>query len=277
MSAWKIQSIAANTVYLVHSLEKQLLLTVIPCRCQRKDWEESHHTRCVNYQELIQPHITGEPINQVAVAVNPACGRCKVSPIRDVVVLPECQHGFCFSCLKDCDQAQWKDFGACPYSDEFQQPCRRISTAFPSDDAGSSERKMALVERVLLQRAREFQRNALRVNATREERKENLDWAVAEIEKIPNRAAYVEHGWDKTDFDFVGGTLVHLLLENYEYEKALNYTELLLNELKEDQLRILDQRLVEARGANDRSGITRYVIVCLYVCISPCESVEFDY
>jgi 3',5'-cyclic AMP phosphodiesterase CpdA len=120
---------------------------------------------------------------------------------------------------------------------------------------------MALVERVLLQRAREFQRNGLRVNATKEERKENLDWAVAEVEKIPNRASYVEHGWDKTDFDFVGHTLVQLLLENDDYEKALNQTEVILNELKEEQLEILDQRLVEARGANDRSGITRYVIV----------------
>jgi hypothetical protein len=124
---------------------------------------------------------------------------------------------------------------------------------------------MALVERILLQRAREFQSNGLRINATKEERKESLNWAAAEIEKIPNRETYLEHGWDKTDFDFVGYTLVHLLLENDEYEKALNHTEVLLNELKGDQLKILDQRLVEARGANDRSGITRYVIVCLFV------------
>jgi hypothetical protein len=143
--------------------------------------------------------------------------------------------------------------------------CRRISTAFPSDDAEESERKMALVERVILQRAREFQMNGLRVNATKEERKESLNWAVAEIETIPNRASYVEHGWEKTDFDFVGKILLNLFLKNDEYEKALNHSEVLLNELKDEQLRILGQRLVEARGANDRSGITRYVIVCLYV------------
>lgn len=135
---------------------------------------------------------------------------------------------------------------------------------------------MALEERVLLQRAREFQRNGLRINATSEERKQNLNWAVAEIKKIPNRNSYVEHGWDKTDFNFVGDTLVHLLLENYDYEEALNHIEVLLKELMDEQIGILDSRLVEARGANDRSGITRYVIVCLYVCISPCGFVEFD-
>lgn len=123
---------------------------------------------------------------------------------------------------------------------------------------------MDLVERVLLQRAREFQRNGLRVNATKEERKEHLNWAAAEIDKIPNRQTYVDHGWDKTDFDFVGSTLVDLMLENEEYEKALNHTEVLLLELKDEQLDILDQRLVEAREENDRSGITRYVIMCLY-------------
>lgn len=238
-----------------HTRNNELFLR----RCQKQDWEIKHHDRCVDYQELIKPYITGEPMKQVAVAMNPACGSCNVSPIKDVVVLPECQHGFCFSCLKNCELISGSSTGmTCPM-------CSRISPVFKPDDPVLAEQKMTFVEGFLLQRAREFQRNGLRVDATEAERKENLNWAVAEIEKIADPDSYRDNGWEIPDCmkvkEYRDITIIHLLLDAHEYEKALVQIEVRLGYANFDQVDILEARLVEARAVNDRSGVTRYVIM----------------
>jgi hypothetical protein len=143
--------------------------------------------------------------------------------------------------------------------------CSRISPVYKPDDPVLAEQKMTFVEGFLLQRAREFQRNGLRVDATEVERKENLNWAMAEIEKIAHPVTYVDNGWEIpdcfSDVEYKDITLIHLLLDAHEYEKALVRIEGQLRDGKAFQQQILEGRLVEAREANDRSGVTRYVIV----------------
>jgi hypothetical protein len=262
------RTVNANVVYpiqltwnvtfwcFVNAFLTLFLFFLILCRCQKRDWEENHNSRCVDYQKKMEPFITGEPIQQVAVAMNPACGRCRVSPIRDAVVLPECQHGFCFSCLKDAESSGTQNGSiTCPM-------CNRVSSNLLEEGVKEGSE----VEGILLHRAREFQRNAVRVDATQQERKENLAWALAEISKIPSPVTSQES--DFLYYLVYRETKILLLIQSGEYQKAVDQCEAQVLEIKDAQLPISESSLGIARERHELSSLSvRYVIDSMNDCM----------
>jgi tetratricopeptide (TPR) repeat protein len=147
--------------------------------CQRQHWNKEHKKTCVPIEKIVQA--IPEVEDSLVTPLNSECGICLEEPIKQPVVLPDCRHAFCFSCLSnwqgDCNDAKpqnlmWEMLGRTENITKFCPFCRK--------EIGKS------VTRDVLIKAHIYQAQARRLaQSTREsERMELLQKAVSECDKV---------------------------------------------------------------------------------------------
>jgi tetratricopeptide (TPR) repeat protein len=141
-------------------------------KCQKIHWKE-HESNCIDVEVMHQKLMdNGASVPSSSVSSGPIdapCGICHVENIEKPVVL-ECKHAFCFDCLNDWQQCEQGSFPS-------QHPPGNVSC--PCCRANEQD-----IESTWIDRATLFLARANRKNSTAEERQENFDAALAEIEKV---------------------------------------------------------------------------------------------
>jgi tetratricopeptide (TPR) repeat protein len=97
--------------------------------------------------------------------MNTACGICLEEPIQNAVVLSQCRHAFCFSCLKE-----WQSYDKGGTDNKWCPFCR-----------GSIEKSVA---EEAWEKARMLVTRALRLQENDAKRRELCELAVAELDKL---------------------------------------------------------------------------------------------